>query len=113
MKNPLMGVPATDWLQDGNLAYRLNHIENNCDEIQVTMSQGRRSEAALAEKTVELQRMLQSHGAVVESLAQTIDSLEHWFPRWGDPDGANSQMMKNARAALTSARAVEPVVNVS
>lgn len=33
MKNPIMGVPATDWLQDGNLAYRLNKIENNCDEI--------------------------------------------------------------------------------
>lgn len=77
------------------------------------MSEGKRSEAALTEKTVELQRMLQSHGAVVESLAQTIDSLEHWFPRWGDPDGANSQMMKDARAALASARAIEPVAIVS
>ena len=38
---------------------------------------------------------------LVENLKQTVASLEHWFPRYGDPEGTNSQMMKNARAVLT------------
>lgn len=40
---------------------------------------------------------------LLESLRQCVASLEHWFPRWGDPEGANSQMMKNARRVILKA----------
>jgi hypothetical protein len=36
-------------------------------------------------------------------LEQTVDSLAHWFPHWGDPEGANSTMMINARAQVAKA----------
>ncbi|MBC8492397.1 MAG: hypothetical protein H8D43_01325, partial [Chloroflexi bacterium] len=37
---------------------------------------------------------------LLEQLKQTVDALAHWFPRWGDPEGAHSQMMINARAQV-------------
>ncbi len=40
---------------------------------------------------------------LLEQLKQTVDALTHWFPRWGDPGGANSQMMINARAQVAKA----------
>ena len=40
---------------------------------------------------------------LLEQLKQTVDSLAHWFPRWGDPGGASSQMMINARAQVAKA----------
>jgi len=40
---------------------------------------------------------------LLTQLKQTVDSLAHWFPRWGDPEGANSQMMINARAQVAKA----------
>ena len=40
---------------------------------------------------------------LLENLKQTVDSLAHWFPRWGDPGGASSQMMINARAQVAKA----------
>ena len=40
---------------------------------------------------------------LLENLKRCVDSLEHWFWRYGDPEGANSQMMKNARAAIAKA----------
>jgi len=39
---------------------------------------------------------------LLEQLKQTVASLEYWFPRYGDTEGANSQMMKNARAAIAA-----------
>ena len=42
---------------------------------------------------------------LLESLKQTVASLEYWFPRNGDPEGVNSQMMKNARQAIMEALA--------
>lgn len=40
---------------------------------------------------------------LLEQLKQTVDALEYWFPRWGDPEGANSQMMINARNTIAKA----------
>ena len=40
---------------------------------------------------------------LLEQLKQTVDALAHWFPRWGDPEGAGSQMMINARAQVAKA----------
>jgi uncharacterized protein YdiU (UPF0061 family) len=40
---------------------------------------------------------------LLEQLKQTVDALAHWFPRWGDPEGANSQMMINARNMIAKA----------
>ena len=40
---------------------------------------------------------------LLEQLNQTVDALAHWFPRWGDPGGANSQMMINARNMIAKA----------
>jgi hypothetical protein len=40
---------------------------------------------------------------LLEQLKQAVDSLAHWFPRRGDPGGANSQMMINARNMIAKA----------
>ena len=40
---------------------------------------------------------------LLEQLKQTVDALAHWLPRWGDPEGASSQMMINARAQVAKA----------
>ncbi len=40
---------------------------------------------------------------ILKSLKQTVSSLEYWFKRYGDPEGINSLMMQNARAAITAA----------
>jgi len=40
---------------------------------------------------------------LLDNLKQTADSLAHWFPRWGDPEGASSTMMINARNMITKA----------
>jgi len=40
---------------------------------------------------------------LLTQLQQTVDALAHWFPRWGDPGGANSQMMIDARAQVAKA----------
>ncbi|MBC8264189.1 MAG: hypothetical protein H8E47_08720 [Anaerolineales bacterium] len=40
---------------------------------------------------------------LLEQLKQTVGALAHWFPRWGDPEGANSQMMINARNMIAKA----------
>ena len=40
---------------------------------------------------------------LLKSLKQTVESLEYWFKRYGDPEGANSEMMKQAREAISKA----------
>jgi len=40
---------------------------------------------------------------LLEALRQTVDSLDYWFRRYGDPQGCESQMMQNARAAIEAA----------
>ena len=40
---------------------------------------------------------------LLKSLKQTVKSLEFWFPRWRDPAGVNSKMMKRARAVIAKA----------
>lgn len=40
---------------------------------------------------------------LLEQLKQTVDALAHWFPHWGDPKGANSQMMIDARGTIAAA----------
>ena len=51
----------------------------------------------------KLARIEKAAPDLLENLKQTVSSLEYWFPRYGDPEGANSQMMKNARAAIAAA----------
>ena len=40
---------------------------------------------------------------LLEQLKQTEGALAHWFPRWGDPEGARSQMMINAHGHVAIA----------
>ena|SRR3990172_5030365 len=40
---------------------------------------------------------------LLAALEQTVTALEHWFPRYGDPQATNSPMMKQARAAIAKA----------
>ena len=40
---------------------------------------------------------------LLTQLKQTVEALAHWFPRWGDPEGASSTMMINARNVITKA----------
>ena len=40
---------------------------------------------------------------LLEQLKQTVDALAYWFPRWGDPEGANSRMMINALNMIAKA----------
>lgn len=48
-------------------------------------------------------RLMAAAPDLLESLQQTVASLEHWFVRHGDPEGVNSLMMKKARAAIAKA----------
>jgi len=48
-------------------------------------------------------RAWNSHYELLESLKQTVTSLEYWFLSWGDPLGANSKIMQNARAVIQKA----------
>lgn len=52
-------------------------------------------------KAKRLHRIKEAGPELLEKLKQTVTALEYWFPRWGDPEGANSQMMKNARALIS------------
>lgn len=45
-------------------------------------------------------RLFRAAPELLEQLKQTVSSLEYMFPRYGDPEGVNSQMMKNARALI-------------
>lgn len=49
---------SSDWLMDGGLLYRLNDRGTNCDEINVTMAGGLRTEAARVERAGEILNML-------------------------------------------------------
>ena len=40
---------------------------------------------------------------LLESLLQTVQSLDHWFVRHGDQEGCNSLMMQKARLAIKKA----------
>ena len=48
-------------------------------------------------------RLIAAAPELLEALKNTIQSLEYWFPRRGDPQGANSEMMNKARAAIAKA----------
>ena len=52
---------------------------------------------------IELDEQADLIAEQLEQLKQTVDSLAHWFPRWGDPGGASSQMMINARNMIAKA----------
>ena len=41
--------------------------------------------------------------AMLESLKALVAAAEYWFPRWGDPEGANSRIMQAARLLITQA----------
>jgi len=73
-------------------------------------------DALVSEVDLELDEQKDLIARLLENLRQTVDALSYWFPRWGDPKGANSQMMINARCAIAHAEAhlrssqVEPAV---
>jgi hypothetical protein len=52
---------------------------------------------------IELDEQADLIADLLEQLKQTVDALVYWFPRWGDPGGANSQMMINARNVIAKA----------
>ena len=58
----------------------------------------------VARVDLELDEQADLIAKLLEQLKQTVDALTHWFPRWGDPEGANSQMMINARNAIAKAK---------
>lgn len=54
-------------------------------------------------EAIRLQRIKEAGPELLDNLKKTVASLEYWFPRWGDPEGANSQMMQDARAIIAKA----------
>ena len=56
-QSPTLKV-SSDWLIDGGLLYRLNDSGTNCDEINVTMAGGLRTEAARVERAEAILNML-------------------------------------------------------
>jgi hypothetical protein len=57
----------------------------------------------VSEVDLELDEQADLIADLLEQLKQTVDALAYWFPRWGDPEGASSQMMINARNMITKA----------
>jgi hypothetical protein len=49
-------------------------------------------------------RLITAAPDLMAALIQTVDALEFWFPRWGDPGGTASEMMNQARAAIAKAK---------
>ena len=49
---------------------------------------------------LELDEQADCIADLLEQLKQTVDALTYWFPRWGDPEGARSQMMTDARVVV-------------
>lgn len=52
-------------------------------------------------------RLLKAAPDLLAALTATVQALEYWFPRYGDPEGANSLMMQQARAAIAQAEGDE------
>lgn len=48
-------------------------------------------------------RLIAAAPDLLEALQRTVEALEYWLPRHGDPEGANSAMMVNARATIAKA----------
>jgi hypothetical protein len=44
---------------------------------------------------------------LLNSLKQCVDSLDHWFKRYGDSEGCNSKMMMEAKQAILKAEGKE------
>lgn len=70
---------------------------------------GRESEGGKQTKTCERIRdnagRYEAAAELLRALKNTVAALDHWFPRWGDPLGAQSGMMNDARAAIAKAEA--------
>jgi hypothetical protein len=63
----------------------------------------REYDTLVSEVDLELDEQADLVADLLEQLKQTVDALVYWFPRWGDPGGANSQMMINARNVIAKA----------
>ena len=70
---------SSGWLIDGGLLYRLNDEGANCDEINVTMAGGLRTEAARVERAGEVLNMLTNQKAADHNGKPSWDS--HQWPQ--------------------------------
>ena len=53
----------------------------------------------------EVKSFVSAVDGAAASLKDCIESLDYWFKRYGDPEGSNSLMMQQARAALAKLEA--------
>jgi hypothetical protein len=77
------------------------------DEMWGLIKYGRTEICALHSGNAANARLIAAAPELLEALNQTVSSLEYWFKRNGDPEGANSLMMQNARAAIAKATGKE------
>lgn len=66
---------SSDWLIDGGLLYRLNDEGTNCDEINVTMAGGLRTEAARVERAGEILNMLKAVQQAEDCIEQPLEMV--------------------------------------
>ena len=48
-------------------------------------------------------RLIAAAPELLEALKLVVSSLDYWFKRYDDPEGAKSEMMNRARAAIAKA----------
>ena len=53
-------------------------------------------------------KLIEAAPDLLKALICTVESLEYWFPRWGDPGGCDSAMMMQARDAIKRATYEQP-----
>lgn len=66
---------SSDWLIDGGLLYRLNDRGTNCDEINVTMAGGLRTEAARVKRAEEILNMLKAVQQAEDHIEQPLEMV--------------------------------------
>jgi len=87
------------------LSFDMRHTDQGHTYERAYRALSRDYDVLVSEVDLELDEQKDLIARLLENLRQTVDALSYWFPRWGDPKGANSQMMINARCAIAEAEA--------
>lgn len=115
---------SSDWLIDGGLLYRLNDRGTNCDEINVTMAGGLRTEAARVERAGAILNMLKAVQQAEDHIEQPIEmvaapaelNLDDYYckgcGRIGEIEGLNAQDKEKLRKIEGKPKTVAAPVEV-